>query len=169
MYDLYGNEYTVLGKYMTSYKKILVRHNECGYEWETVPTVILSQETCPNCKLSKKEKAIRTYFNKIGIKFTEQKKFEGLYYKSKKSLLKFDFCLLTKDNKNILLEYDGEFHYLNIFGEDVLKSQQERDKLKDDYCKEHKIKLYRISYKENLEERLNEIIEENKDILLIED
>ena len=45
-----------------------------------------------------------------------------------------------------LLEYDGEYHYKPIEGEEKLRNQQEHDRRKDKYCKDNNIKLYRIPY-----------------------
>lgn len=59
---------------------------------------------------------------------------------------KFDFYI---DNK-YFIEYDGETHYkYNLHGqhnEEQLKAQQERDIIKNQYCKEHNIPLIRIPY-----------------------
>lgn len=34
---LTGDEYTVLGTYVKAKIKILMRHNNCGHEWEITP------------------------------------------------------------------------------------------------------------------------------------
>ena len=52
IYDKYGDEYTVLGKYKGVHKKILVKHNckECNFhEWETTPANLLTGYGCPVC------------------------------------------------------------------------------------------------------------------------
>ena len=45
-----------------------------------------------------------------------------------------------------LIEYDGEFHYKNIFDDDKFKQRQEYDKRKDQYANDHNIELIRIPY-----------------------
>ena len=59
---------------------------------------------------------------------------------------KFDFYI---DNK-YFIEYDGETHYrYNLHGwhnEEQLKAQQERDMIKNQWCKENNIPLIRIPY-----------------------
>ena len=59
---------------------------------------------------------------------------------------KFDFYI---DNK-YFIEYDGETHYqYNLHGwhnEDQLKAQQERDIIKNQWCKDNNIPLIRIPY-----------------------
>ena len=90
------------------------------------------------------------------IYFQEQYSFNDC---KNKLPLKFDFMLEDDSGRIVLIEYDGEFHYNNIYGN--LHQQQKRDKIKDDYCDNHdNIDLYRISYKEfnNIETILNEII-----------
>jgi len=58
----------------------------------------------------------------------------------------FDFYV---DNKYII-EYDGETHYkYNLHGwhnQEQLKAQQERDMIKNQWCKENNIPLIRIPY-----------------------
>ena len=44
----------------------------------------------------------------------------------------------------IAFEYDGEFHYKDIY--DDYHNQQKRDTIKDKLCKEQGIKLIRIPY-----------------------
>lgn len=59
---------------------------------------------------------------------------------------KFDFYI----NNKYLIEYDGETHYkFNLHGwhnEEQLKAQQERDMIKNQWCKENNIPLIRIPY-----------------------
>ena len=58
----------------------------------------------------------------------------------------FDFYV----NNKYLIEYDGETHFTyNLHGwhtEEQLKSQQERDMIKNQWCKENNIPLIRIPY-----------------------
>lgn len=59
---------------------------------------------------------------------------------------KFDFYV----NNKYLIEYDGETHYkYNLHGwhnQEHLQAQQERDMIKNQWCKENKIPLIRIPY-----------------------
>ena len=58
----------------------------------------------------------------------------------------FDFYV----NNQYLIEYDGETHYrYNLHGwhtEEQLTKQQERDKIKNEWCREHNIPLIRIPF-----------------------
>lgn len=46
--EKYNNEYTVLGKYINSKTKVIMRHNKCGTEWEVNPANFLFGNCCPN-------------------------------------------------------------------------------------------------------------------------
>lgn len=54
---LVGNEYTVLGEYVNTHTKILIRHNECGNEFYMSPKAFLGGQRCPNERYIKSSKA----------------------------------------------------------------------------------------------------------------
>lgn len=77
----------------------------------------------------------------------------------------FDFGLLSNDNKLLgLIEYQGDIHFpegRNGWNdssnyEDIVK----KDKEKYEYCQKNNIPLYYITYKEDIEEKLEEILNE---------
>lgn len=72
---------------------------------------------------------------------------------------RYDFAILN-NNKKItrLIEFDGEQHYIDIPTWGGLEKQQERDKIKNDYAKQHNIPLVRIPYWERDNITLNMII-----------
>ena len=48
IYDLVGDEYTVLSDYNGNRNKILMRHNVCGNEWWITPSNFIEHSTrCP--------------------------------------------------------------------------------------------------------------------------
>lgn len=49
IYNLVGNKFTIISKYKNSHSKIKIRHNECGYEWETTADNFLYVQKCPVC------------------------------------------------------------------------------------------------------------------------
>lgn len=50
VFNIYGDEYSVLGEYETLKHKVLMRHNTCGHEWYIRPEFLLKRGTrCPNC------------------------------------------------------------------------------------------------------------------------
>ena len=108
-------------------------------------------------KGSKGETITRNFLRKYNLDFKEQKSFSDLYYKNPNHLLRFDFQIWYKD-KWFLLEIDGGFHFKPIkISENITDEQtqlnfeegQERDRLKDEYCKSHNIQLERIIWDGN--------------------
>jgi Zn ribbon nucleic-acid-binding protein len=159
VYELVGNEYSVLSEYKNCETKIKMKHNLCNNEYEVTPHNFTSTgNRCPYCKSSKGEVRIRKYLEDNNIYFQEQYSFNdcrNVYP------LKFDFYLEDDSGKIILIEYDGEQHFKQMFYSDEYNESLKRDKIKDDYCNNHdNIDLYRISYKEfdNIETILNDII-----------
>jgi len=49
LYNIFGDEITVLGKYTGYNKKILIKHEKCQYEYEATPEKILQGKKCPKC------------------------------------------------------------------------------------------------------------------------
>lgn len=57
---LVGNEYTVIGQYQGAMKKIKMRHNVCGYEYEIIPSAFTSKgNRCPKCAQKLKGQSIK--------------------------------------------------------------------------------------------------------------
>ena len=78
------------------------------------------------------------------------------------SRLSFDAFL---PKYNVAIEYDGEQHFkpTEFFGgEEGLRRTIERDEIKNRYCKDNNIILYRISYKDRdfIEDIIKEILQE---------
>ena len=49
VYDLTGDEYTVLGEYKNMYTKIRIRHNKCNTEYDVAPKHFISGTRCTKC------------------------------------------------------------------------------------------------------------------------
>jgi very-short-patch-repair endonuclease len=110
---------------------------------------------CPKCNNSKGEIIIEKYLLDNNINYTEQKKFNNCKYKK---LLPFDFYLF---DYNICIEYDGEQHYKpkkHFGGEETFKMQCIRDNIKTQFCNNNNIKLIRIKYNDNVEEKIQYLI-----------
>lgn len=151
---------------------------------------------CPECDYSKGEEKISNYFVNLGFVkindedyklldkilkykhtyFIPQKKFNDLIG-LKGGLLSYDFYLPNL-KYNLLIEFDGIFHYELIkfrknepikYAEERLKKQQEHDRLKDEYAKNNNINLLRIPYWEfdNIEKILNNYLNINMEELEI--
>ena len=116
------------------------------------PNSHLSGQGCPSCKESKGELSILNFLIENNITHERQKTFKGCEYKS---LLFFDFFI---SNKNLCIEYDGEFHFLPVFSQKDLNKTKIRDNIKNEYCENNNIKLLRIKYTdfENIENILSE-------------
>lgn len=151
VFNLVGNEYSVLGEYINSKSKIKIKHNKCGCEWDVDAGSFLNGNRCPQCSESKGEKKVFILLQKFKINFETQKKFDKCINKRK---LPFDFYL---SDHHILIEYDGILHFEDKFNNPKeFKQTQKNDKIKTKYCKDNKIKLIRIPYWDfdNIEEIL---------------
>ena len=74
---------------------------------------------------------------------------------------RFDFALLDNANNLLaLVEYQGQQHFVEFEGFEDYGSGQRNysDKLKKDYCMKNDIPLYEITYLENTETKLYEIL-----------
>ena len=154
--DAGDSEYKVLSDYELSNKKVLIKHNLCGYEWWTYPNnFIFHGSRCPSCVSlkSKGEEKIKEILELLGVKFIFQATFEGL---EDKRTLAYDFYI---PDYNLLIEFDGEQHYRPVDwfgGLEALKDNKRRDKIKNDYAENNGVTLLRIPYWE--EDNLEEII-----------
>lgn len=122
-----------------------------GHKFQQKVSNHLQGKGCPICRESIGERKISVFLTSNNIKYIRQKKFKDCIYKSE---LPFDFYL---PDLNITIEYDGLQHFqpLVMFGgEEEFKKVQIKDKIKTEYCKSNNIKLIRISYKEDIIEKL---------------
>ena len=96
VYELVKSEYSILGEYINSHTKILIKHNKCGNEFAMRPDAFLGKGSrCPIC-VRKKE----NLFDKIKEKY--KCKFEILtpvIYSDTNVLIK---CLICKNEYSIL-------------------------------------------------------------------
>ena len=112
---------------------------------------ILSGTEKPKQKGSTGEIKIEQYLIKNRFTYIKEFSFKELGRK------RFDFYL---PKENMCIEFDGIQHYeaIGYFGGiDTFIATQNSDKAKNDYCKQNKIKLIRISYtdKNNIDEILD--------------
>lgn len=59
VYNLVGDEYTVIGEYKNSKAKILLKHNKCNNLYRVKPNVFLSGRRCPYCSKKNRGKERR--------------------------------------------------------------------------------------------------------------
>ena len=115
------------------------------------PTNHLKGQGCPICQESKGEIEISKILSDMNISFINQYKFISC---TNKRQLPFDFYL---PHLNICIEYDGEQHFREIKkygGKKGLETRQKNDEIKTTFCKENNIKLIRIKYDENIQNKL---------------
>lgn len=152
---LHNNKYDYSKvEYINNYTKIKIICPEHG-EFEQTPSNHLQGKGCELCNESKGENIIKLWLEKNNISYIRQHRFIDCVYKRK---LPFDFYL---PEHNICIEFNGKQHYEPIKywgGEDGLKSQQKRDKIKINYCKNKNIKVLTIKYNEDIVGKLSIIV-----------
>lgn len=140
--------YTSKSEYADFYCEI------CKAEWTDIPSYV-TRRGCPNCSNNSTESKIGYILKELGVQYIPQYSFSDC---KDQKVLPFDYYL---PQYNVLIEYDGEQHYMPVnFGgisderaERNLKMTQFHDCIKNDYCENNNIPLMRIPYweKDNLE------------------
>lgn len=146
VYSVFKDEFSVVGEYKDMTRKVLMKHNVCGHEWDANPNDILYKKSgCPKCNESKGEKRISNFLKAYNVIFISQYKIKECKYKK---ALPFDFAIFDSNNNlKFLCEYDGILHYRNKFNNvKEFNLTKMRDKIKNDYCRQNNIKLIRIPY-----------------------
>lgn len=154
--ETHFGEIIALNRYKTIRDKILVKH-KCGYKWKAVPSDLIGKKAhgCPLCAKSWGNKKIYHFLEKNKITFETEKRFSSCKYKIP---MPFDFYI---PKKKILIEYDGEQHFIAIDfwgGKKGLDERILKDKIKDEWAKKNRIKLFRIKYDENIVQKMSKII-----------
>ena len=135
------NKIIPISKYIRNDVPIMHKCLKCNHEWMVSPISLISERVgCPKCNCSKGENRIIKFLEDNSIEFVFQKKFEDL---KNINYLFYDFYI---PKFNTLIEYDGEFHYIDIFKNGSFENDKTRDMLKDEYANKHNIKLIRIPY-----------------------
>lgn len=159
VFDLVGDEYVVESEYIGKDNNIVFRHIECNSTFEKTPHNFLAGQRCPHCILpTKGEQRIIDYLENNDIKYTFQKTYNDLRGIND-GLLSYDIHL---HDYNYLIEYQGHFHDGTAFKENYEKFeiQQEHDRRKREYAKQHNINLLEIWYWDfdNIEKILEETL-----------
>lgn len=134
--------------------KVKIKCPEHGI-FEQTPENHLSNRGCKKCRSSKGEKEIRKILKENSIKFKEQHTFELCRHINK---LPFDFYL---PEYNLCIEFDGRQHFevIDFYGgQKGFDSTKRNDQIKNDYCKNNGVKLFRIKYDSIIKNELNKII-----------
>lgn len=121
---------------------------DCGNEVDIQSAHLTSGHTksCGHIK-SEGEQKIKNLLTKMRILFFQEYTFIDCINPKTGRRLRFDFFL---PQYNTLIEYDGSQHFIvkerGWYTEEELIYIQERDAIKDKYCKDHNIRLIRIPY-----------------------
>lgn len=153
-YDEFVKQANMVHNYKYDYSKSIVINsiNEVeiicpthGSFYMMIGNHIHGKQQCTSCSAieSTNEKLIAEYLTNQNILFFREKIFNGLFGKTNKGPLRYDFYLPTY---NLLIEYDGEHHYQPIRGEHNLIQTQINDLKKDEYARVNGIDLLRIPF-----------------------
>lgn len=154
-----------LDKYQGANKNIRFECVVCGNIWTTHPSNLINgtKTGCPKCQTySKGEDKIKDFLENANVQFDIHKTYEDLIGVGGK-LLSYDFYI---SQLNLLVEYQGQQHerpttFGNISIDEAIEKfeiQQEHDRRKRNYAKEHNIELLEIWYWDfnNIEQILSE-------------
>lgn len=145
---------------------------QCDCEKNTLVTVIRSNlkrgnvSSCGCMGKSKGEYIISEILTANNIFYEEQKKFKTCKFPESNWYARFDFFV----NNQYLIEFDGEQHFTHRehgwFNEEEFNKIQNRDKYKNQWCKENNIPLIRIPYTHLDELCLNDLILETSKFII---
>ena len=115
---------------------------------------------CSNSIIASK---IKNLLLENNIDFKTEYTFSDLYSPNTNVKLRFDFAIFKNNQLSHLIEYDGQTHYKYTNSGWNTKENYEKtirnDQLKNQYCKQHNIKLIRISYLNKNNITLKKLIE----------
>ena len=143
VFELVGDEYSVLGDYIKSKIKILIRHNTCGHEYKVIPSDFLKGRRCPKCSrnsLKSDQKFKKEVYDLVGDEYTFLEEYKGANkkikvrhnkcgneYKVKPSSFlqgnRCPFCKFKKSNKQFLQEVFDLVGEEYTFLEEYVKSK----------------------------------------------
>lgn len=154
--EMHLNEIVALEKYKTHRDYIKVRH-KCGFIWSVQSGELIRKDPagCPLCASSKGNKLIQKILVKNNIEFEREKRFPTCKYKIP---MPFDFFI---PQKKILIEFDGEQHFIAIDfwgGQKGLEERMAKDNIKDEWAKKNNYKLFRIKFDANINSEMKKIL-----------
>lgn len=137
---------------------------DCGNTTEVVHRYLRFGDTSScGCLKSKGNATINRLLTLSKVKFENEYSFPD-FCTHKGHPYKFDFAVFNDENElKFLIEYQGNIHFQVGTGwnnQESLEDIQRRDKIKYDYCKEHNITLYYITYLDDIEEKIEEFLHE---------
>ena len=153
--NIHGDNYIYnFDNFTNLHSKIEIICNK-GHRFTQKVSNHLQGKACPVCNQSYGERMISVFLDRNSIIYERQKRFTDCKNISE---LVFDFYLT---DKNILIEYDGIQHFqpVKLFGGiEGFENTKIRDNIKNQYCSTKGINLIRISYKDNINDKLSSIL-----------
>lgn len=152
-------EFHIEGDYLPATKEFKIKCKKCGHVFPKDRRGILNHPICPNCSIKSYtgENKIKKFLNEKEIVFFFRKTYPDL---RDVDLLSYDFYIPSLE---LLIEYNGIQHYKWVkFFQPTIEhfyKQQLHDKMKLDYAIKNVINFEIIHYKENVEERMIEILQ----------
>jgi hypothetical protein len=133
----------LLGAYKNNATKVKVRCRKCSYVWRPYPANVFQGVGCPRCHChgGKTEAEVRCTIERVtGWRFP----------KARPSWLRGRIGQLELDGYNprhqVAFEYQGEQHYLPLYGEAALAALRRRDLRKRVACSRHAVTLICVPY-----------------------
>ena len=143
--------------YINQNTKVCITCKEHG-DFFQIPSAHLRGEGCPKCGCSHGEQKVSNYLDINTYDYVKEYRIPAPIELNETGVCRIDFYIKSL---NACIEYNGIQHYKAhpyFGGEEGFKHQQERDQYVRDYCKEHKIHLLEISYKDDVDECITEFI-----------
>jgi len=143
--------------FKTIKNKVRIICNKHGFFKQSIYSHFHCKQGCPKCRFSKGEKIISEFLISNNISFESQYKFDEC-----KNIRKLPFDFYLYDNK-ICIEYDGIQHYkpIDVFGGEVeFQKTIFRDSIKNKFCEDNNILLFRISYDDDILNKLLFLVNE---------
>ena len=153
VHEVHGNYYKYnLDNFKNLYSKIeIICRN--GHTFYQRASNHLQGKGCNICNESFGERSISNILEINNIEYLREYKFENCISDNEVPL-RFDFYL---PDHNLCIEYDGIQHFkpVKFFGgKDEYEKVKYRDRIKNDFCLGNNIRLIRISYTDNIEDKL---------------
>jgi len=155
---IHKNKYKYMQDFNGVHKKVFIFCKKCN-DWfkQKAGAHLYHYQGCKYCTSSKGENIIRQILKRLKVSFETEKTFKDC-----KNIhnLHFDFYI---KKYNLCIEFDGKQHFKPVKywgGNKHFNYIKKIDLIKNNYCKQHKLKLLRISYKEfkNISEILTNYI-----------
>lgn len=126
--------------------------------------------SCGMCEnKSKGELKIKSILDNNNIHYTMEKSFDNFIYQDTQRKPRFDFQVFDDQNNFYLIEYDGKQHFETTYYSQNLEENQQKDKIKDNWCLKNNIPLIRIPYTHYNNLHLEDLLLQTSNFIVKED